>query len=248
MRLHLCTWPEVEAYLGRSTGIVVPIGSTEQHGPTGPIGTDAICAEAVAVGVGERIGALVAPTIAVGMAVHHMAFPGSMTLKPSTLIAVIGDCVRGLASHGFRRFLLVNGHGGNNASIQAAFYEIHAEEGRDEAGRPFDLRLKSVNWYHGEKVAALGKELFGDDEGDHATPSEIAVVQHLHPQTAGRGESTPQRAPDGDFHGPLDFRRRFPDGRIGSRPALATPAHGARLLATAIEEMVAIYETFLGEE
>ncbi|MEO0521080.1 MAG: creatininase family protein, partial [Cyanobacteria bacterium P01_A01_bin.116] len=53
MLLHLCTWPEVEAYLERSRGIIFPIGSTEQHGPTGLIGTDAICAEVVAKGVGD---------------------------------------------------------------------------------------------------------------------------------------------------------------------------------------------------
>ncbi len=71
MLLQLSTWPEVEAYLTSSPGIIFPIGSTEQHGPTGLIGTDAICAEAVARGVGEATGALVGPTINVGMALHH---------------------------------------------------------------------------------------------------------------------------------------------------------------------------------
>ena len=67
------TWP-------RSQSIIIPIGSTEQHGPNGLIGTDALCAEAVAKGVGEKAEALVAPTISVGMAQHHLGFPGSMTL------------------------------------------------------------------------------------------------------------------------------------------------------------------------
>ena len=79
MLLHLQTWPEVETYLKRSTAIIVPIGSTEQHGPTGLIGTDAICGEAVGRKLGEVTGTLVAPTIAVGMAQHHLGFPGSMT-------------------------------------------------------------------------------------------------------------------------------------------------------------------------
>ena len=83
MQLHLQTWTEVEAYLEKSRGIIVPIGSTEQHGPNGLIGTDAICAEVVARAVGEAAGALVAPTISVGMAQHHMAFTGSMTLRPA---------------------------------------------------------------------------------------------------------------------------------------------------------------------
>jgi len=130
MRLQLQKYPEVEAYLARSTGIIMPIGSTEQHGPTGLMGTDALTAEAIAWRAGEHAEAMVAPTIHVGMAQHHMAFKGTMSLRPSTLIAVIRDCVVSLAEHGFSRFLFVNGHGGNVATIRAAFYEIHAVPSR----------------------------------------------------------------------------------------------------------------------
>src|SRR5947199_6169630 len=104
MQLQLQTWVEVEAYLESSRGVILPIGSTEQHGPTGLIGTDAICAEVIARGVGETTGALVAPTIAVGMAQHHLGFAGSMTLRPSTLIAVLKDMVDSLARHGCDKF------------------------------------------------------------------------------------------------------------------------------------------------
>ena len=76
MQLQLKTWRFVEDYLKDKTGIIIPIGSTEQHGPIGLIGTDAICAEVIARGVGDATGALVAPTISVGMAQHHLAFPG----------------------------------------------------------------------------------------------------------------------------------------------------------------------------
>ncbi|MFM7367821.1 MAG: creatininase family protein, partial [Sphaerospermopsis kisseleviana] len=84
MLLHLSTWTEVETYLQQSQGIIIPIGSTEQHGPTGLIGTDAICAEAISRGVGETTQAMVAPTINVGMALHHTAFSGTISLRPST--------------------------------------------------------------------------------------------------------------------------------------------------------------------
>ena len=79
MRLQHMTWMEVDAYLKDNKGIIVPIGSTEQHGPIGLIGTDALCGEWFARGAGDLAGALVAPTINVGMAQHHMAFTGSMT-------------------------------------------------------------------------------------------------------------------------------------------------------------------------
>ena len=80
MRLDLMSWPEVEGYLSQSATVIVPIGSTEQHGPNGLIGTDALTSEAIAQAVGDRTETVVSPTINVGMAQHHMAFPGLRAL------------------------------------------------------------------------------------------------------------------------------------------------------------------------
>lgn len=244
MQLQLCTWPEVEAYLERSRGIIMPIGSTEQHGPNGLIGTDAICAEVIARRVGEETGALVGPTIGVGMAEHHMAFPGSMTLRPSTLVLVIRDYVLSLAAHGFRRFFFLNGHGGNLATVRAAFFEVHAElraQGRDPEG---EVRCQVTSWWEGASVAALSKELYGSREGSHATPSEVSVTRYAHPEHIKHAVPDPETAPTGTFHGARDFRRRFPDGRIGSAPSLAQAEHGRRLVEASAAALAARYRQF----
>jgi len=83
MLLHLSTWAEVEAYLERSKTVVVPIGSNEQHGPTGLLGTDWLCPEIIAHEA-HKGGAdiLVAPTFNIGMAQHHLGFPGTISLRP----------------------------------------------------------------------------------------------------------------------------------------------------------------------
>jgi creatinine amidohydrolase len=248
MLLQHQTWQEVEVYLSRSKGIILPIGSTEQHGPNGLIGTDAICAEVISRGVGEAVDAMVGPTIGVGVAVHHMGFAGTMTVKPSTLIAIIHDYVLSLARHGFRRFFFINGHGGNIATVQAAFSEIYAAfEGAIGLRRNDELKCRLANWWDGRVMQALAKEVFGDDEGSHATASEVAVTQFAFPATIKHATLDPPRAPTGRFHGPADYRRRFPDGRIGSNPGLATPVLGERFYKTAVSQLTNTYTGFLGE-
>ncbi|MBW4461609.1 MAG: creatininase family protein [Nodosilinea sp. WJT8-NPBG4] len=249
MLLHLCTWPEVEAYLTQSSGIILPIGSTEQHGPTGLIGTDAICAEVVAKGVGEAANALVGPTINVGMALHHTAFPGSMTLRPSTLIAVIQDYLSPLVRHGFTRFFFVNGHGGNIATLKAAFAEAYTALAHDHIPNAERVRCKTANWFMARSVYTLAKELYGDQEGSHATPSEVALTQYAYPDFIKQATLEPQVAPSGHaIYSPTDFRQRYPDGRMGSNPALATPEHGQQLYEAAVKELTSDYLAFLAAE
>ena len=255
MLLQHATWPEVEAYLAKNKGIIIPIGSTEQHGPSGLIGTDALTAEII----GRRVGALtdtyVAPTLAYGMAQHHMAFTGTITLQPSTMIIVVRDIVMSLARHGFERMFFVNGHGGNVNSVKAAFSEIqndlaelrnHSSE--DTNHPPSDVRCVLHNWWMGERTTALRRSLYGDKEGYHATPSEVAVTWYAYPDQQREVPLGPIPKVTRAYQGPDDYRELFPDGRMGSDPALAKPEDGERLVQLAVEELTANYQAFLAED
>ncbi|KJH73086.1 creatininase family protein [Aliterella atlantica] len=245
MLLHLCTWSEVEDYLQQSQGIILPIGSTEQHGPTGLIGTDAICAEAIARGVGEATSAVVAPTINVGMALHHTAFPGTISLRPSTMILLIRDYVSCLAKAGFTKFFFINGHGGNIATLKAAFAETYSHLADLNIPNARLVQCQVGNWFMCGSVYTLAKELYGDKEGSHATPSEVAVTQYVYPEAIKSAPLSAEVATGHKIYGAADFRQRYPDGRMGSHPNLATPEHGKQFYDLAVKELSNSYLEFL---
>jgi creatinine amidohydrolase/Fe(II)-dependent formamide hydrolase-like protein len=243
--LHLSSWPEIEAQLQRSRTVVIPIGSNEQHGPTGLLGTDFLCPEIIAHEAEKRSDLLVAPTFNIGMAQHHLGFPGTISLRPSTFMAAIRDWTMSLAGHGFDRLYWLNGHGGNVASIEAAFSEIYAEA--SFAGRDRGFALKLRNWWELPGVHGLCNQLFPSGHGSHATPSEIAVTQYAYPDSIKTADYAPQVAPTGPIREARDFRTRFPDGRMGSDPAQATPEKGAQIVARAVDGLVSEVEAFSRE-
>lgn len=246
MLLHLSTWLEVEAYLKHSQGIIIPIGSTEQHGPTGLIGTDAICAEAIARGVGDVTQAMVGPTMNVGMALHHTAFPGSISLRPSTMILVVRDYLTCLVRSGFTKFFFINGHGGNIATMKAAFAETYSVLADLNLPNADQVKCQLGNWFMCHSVYQLAKELYGDQEGSHATPSEVALTQYVYPESIKQAPLSEEVASGHRIYGAVDFRRHYPDGRMGSNPALATPEHGQQFYEAAVKELSNGYLEFLG--
>jgi creatinine amidohydrolase len=252
--LQQSTWQDVETYLRQSTGIVIPIGSTEQHGPMGLIGTDAICAETIATRLGEQRGVLVGPTIALAVAQFNLAFPGTVSMRASTVMAVIEDYVRSLACQGFTRMYFLNGHGGNIAPARAAFQDLYAEH--SYAGRQAPFRCLLRSWWEYPQADRLRRELYAEGEGMHATPSEIAITQYALPASARASDAPAPLHLDarflhdhaGDNHFDADTHRQwFPDGRVGSDSAQARREHGAKLVALAIEDAWADYSTFLRE-
>ena len=108
--LQELTWEEVASYLRVRDTIIVPFGTTEQHGPAGPLGLDGYVAIALAEDAAQRAGVLAAPPVWYGDSSHHLGFAGTISLRTETLVQIVYDVVRSLARHGFRRILLVNGH------------------------------------------------------------------------------------------------------------------------------------------
>ncbi|MBK9322640.1 MAG: creatininase family protein [Bdellovibrionaceae bacterium] len=223
------TWPMIENYLKIKNSILLSVGSTEQHGPTGIIGIDYLSSWEIAKKVGEETGTLVAPPLCFGMAQHHMAFPGTMSLTPVTFIQVICELIQSLYRHGFRDFTVVNGHGGNIPSLNAAFSQIL---GNDE-----ECRFRLVNWWHLPEVQSYENKHFGDKNGFHATCGEISVTQYTHPEAYKEIPKLKFEATTSEHPWPLSpiqFRKTFPDGRMGSDPSLATAAHGEEIFKIAV--------------
>ena len=235
MRLGHMTWQQVEAYFARDSRVVIGTGSVEQHGPIGLIGTDAICAGAIAQAAADQAGVIAAPPLAYAPAPFNTAFPGTVSISEDLFEALAREVLSGLAAQGFRRIHIVNGHGANIAPLTRAAETLT------------DARISLRNWWDVAEVARMRAETYGAWEGMHATPSEVAITQHL-TGIVNKGAETPPeplsadyiRAHSGDRHGPPDAHRAaFPDGRVGSHSALATPDDGARLFEAAVAGIAA---------
>jgi len=247
MRMQNCTWEEIEQYLSYSRTIILPVGSTEQHGPTGLLGTDSFCPEHIADVVGQRLDILVAPTLHFGQAQQHMAFPGTMSVRPLTYIMLVRDLVQSLVRHGFERFYIINGHGGNSAALTATFSEIYAEYSFAGKAAP-TLRYRVENWWENPAVKAYAREHFGDKEGYHAATSEIAVTQAIVPHQARHATLPPAPGWHRAYCDSADFRLLYPDGRIGSMPTIANTKHGHALIDIMIEYILKDIATFKEQE
>ncbi len=238
------TWPELAARLLQGACVMLPIGSTEQHGPMGLNGTDTICATEIALAAARVCDAIVAPPIAYTPAPFNIGFPGTISITPELLQELVQQVCQGLLKQGFQGVFIVNGHGANLAPARAAAATFSKEA------------VHVQSWWDPEPVAQMRAEFFGDWEGMHATPSEVAITQALHGcKPIGDAAEPPRKlsreyivAHSGDRHGPPDeHRAEFPDGRVGSHSALATPELGKRLLEAASMALVDDFRRFSQE-
>ena len=253
MRLQLATWSEVESRLERSTCILIPLGSTEQHGPGGLIGTDALVAEGIATRAASLDdGILVAPVLAYAPAQFNLSFPGTISLRAATFARIVEDVVDSLAAGGFESFYFLNGHGANIAPVRSACHDLHQRRVLADSEMP-PLRFRLRSWWEFPGTDALRRKLYGAGEGMHATPSEVSITRALTPAVPSGRETAPWsplpaerlRELAGDAHEDARAHRSaFPDGRVGSDSALSSAEHGESLLATAARELAADFRRF----
>ncbi len=143
MRIAEANWKQVESWLSVDDRCVLPLGSTEQHAGLS-LCVDALLAERVAIEAAEPIGVPVFPVMPYGLAPYFMAYPGTVSLRVETLLAVVRDVLDSLFAHGFRRILVVNGHGGNNP-VDALCREW-------VSAKPNGTRVRFHNWWNAPKV------------------------------------------------------------------------------------------------
>jgi creatinine amidohydrolase len=167
------TSPEVEAFLAEHQTVIVPTGSTEQHGPHGPLLTDALVPTEVARRIAPRIGALVAPPINYGLSYPHTGFTGLVQVRIPTFMALIEDLCVSLATAGFRRIVFLNGHYDNTYAIAYAC--------ANAADRlPAGVQAFPINYWDG-MTAAEAAEYFGPSTGLHANRAETSAVMAIDP-------------------------------------------------------------------
>src|SRR5205085_10892165 len=149
---------------------LVPVGATEQHGPDLPTGTDTIIATALCNGVSDRTGAPVLPAIPVACSYGHgTALPGTLSLSPELLAAVVRQYAEWAATSGLTRLLFVNSHFGNSAALGIATDHLRLF-------RP-DLQVGVVDWWSLDPIVAREAVVDGDDVHAHrAEPSLMLVV------------------------------------------------------------------------
>lgn len=165
---------EVEAFLERSRTVIVPVGSTEQHGPHAPLATDVVIPMEVARRVAPIVGALVAPPLAYGLSYPHTGFTGVVQLRVPTFMALVEDIAASFASVGFRRIVFLNGHYDNTYAI--AYGCANAAERLPDGARAYPL-----NYWDG-LTADEAAEFFDPSNGLHANRGETSAVLAIDPR------------------------------------------------------------------
>ncbi|MGI9203757.1 MAG: creatininase family protein [Woeseiaceae bacterium] len=203
MRIADMNWQQVESYLLHDDRCVLPVGSVEQHAQLS-LCVDAILSERVAVEAAEPLHVPVYPCMPYGLAPYFSAFPGSMSLRVETLLAVFRDLIASVRRSGFRRVLIVNGHGGN-APVANLAKELMAN-------MP-EMSIKYHPWWSGTRVTEASRKI--DPIGSHASWIENFPWTRLANSPAPDGEKTLVDYAQLDMSSPEETRTLIGDGNFG---------------------------------
>jgi creatinine amidohydrolase len=206
MYLGDMAWPDLGEYLDEESLALVPLGSTEQHGPHLPEGTDHLIAEGLAREGAERTGYLCTPTINIGVSPHHRQFDGTMWVDAPVFRDYVESLTRNLSYHGIDRVVYVNAHGGNVDHLREVGRRLRDEE-----------VMYAIEWMWDESIPDLVDDLFTHN-GPHGGPKETAMIQHLHPELVHDDRLEDAR-----------------DGGLTDVEAAETRTHGARTFYDAID-------------
>ncbi len=238
MHLTEAAWPDTDA--ADTDLAVLPVGSTEQHGPHAPLGTDVLTAKAVAeAGVDSHDEAVIlAPPIPVGVAEEHRHFAGTLWVSEDTFRAYVRETVESLASHGWTRVVIVNGHGGNVAPLR----ELCARLTRD--GTAYTVPF---TWFD-----AVDLE---DVEMGHGGPVETSLLQHVHPELVDESQFDAAAADGADSWGEwqsgtnlaYDTAEFSANGAVGD-PGKSSAEVGERLLSAAGDKLKHLLTAVAGRE
>ncbi len=195
------TNPEVEAFLKDHQTVIVPTGSTEQHGPHGPLLTDVLVPQEVARRIASRVGAAIAPSINFGLSYPHVGFTGVVQLRIATFMALIEDLCVSLATVGFTRIVFLNGHYDNTYAIA---YACATAAERLPAG----TRAFPVNYWDG-MTAAEASEYFGPSTGLHANRAETSAVLAIDPALVDLDRANAEMPPFPEVTSPAGVHTAF---------------------------------------
>lgn len=169
--LHEMAWQQVQRFRdGRGVVILIPVGSVEQHGYHLPMGTDSMLAIRLSEDAAQRTKAIVTPPLWFGWSPHHLALPGTISVRAEILMEVLFDILRSLAFHGFDRFIIVNGH----RIVNIPWMQISAERAQRELGVKVAIFDPA---YMGKEIA----DKLGFGEIGHAEEIETSQMLHAMP-------------------------------------------------------------------
>jgi creatinine amidohydrolase len=246
------TWPEIKEAAEKDKVVMLPIGTLEGHGPHLPIDTDVTIVSAICNATAKRIPdeVLLMPTVTHGYSPHHMDFPGSTSISWSTYIEYLSDITRSVAHHGFRKILIVNGHGGNTPLGEIAARITIVDMPHVLCG--------FVSWWDLASVRAVVSHFRESDVTSHACELETSIYLAVDPDhvlldKAEKDMSSPMsahiwsdlvgRKPDERFANPIrltEYWSTLTSNGVRGDPTKATAEKGRRVLDAASGELVEI--------